>query len=166
MADEYREAKADAKAEKARAKSLRPWWKKKRFILPIVLIVIVIGVSAGSSGTSDDNDRSDVASGAKNDFSTNRENPPEADVEITSCEKTVIDTVEVGLRVTNNSSKESDYMITLTVEDASGSKIGDGFASTSNVDAGQTANIDGVATLTGEGDDFECSVEEVERFAS
>jgi len=173
MADEYREAKADVKAEKARAKSLRPWWKKKRFMIPLVLLVIGIAASAsssgGGSGTSGDgggDSGSESATGAGNDLSTNEDNPPEDDVEITSCEKTVIDTVDVALRVTNNSSKESDYTISLTVEDSGGSKIGDGFASTSNVDPGQTANIEGVATLTGEGADFTCSVEEVERFAS
>ena len=41
-------AAAEAKAAKARAKALRPWFKKKRFIAPIALLLIIgVGVSAG-----------------------------------------------------------------------------------------------------------------------
>lgn len=43
--------KADAAAEKARAKALRPWFKKKRLILPIALVVI-IGFSTANNGGS------------------------------------------------------------------------------------------------------------------
>lgn len=57
-------------------------------------------------------------------------------------------------------------MITLSVEDGAGNKVGDGFASTSNVDPGQVATTKGVATLDAEAAKFTCSVEEVERFAS
>lgn len=47
----YKEAKAAAKAEKARAKALRPWFKKKRFIgLGIIALIVVISI-ASNSGT-------------------------------------------------------------------------------------------------------------------
>lgn len=49
MADTYRDAKAEAKAEKARAKAMRPWWKKKRIIIPLALVVI-IGIAMASGG--------------------------------------------------------------------------------------------------------------------
>jgi len=49
MSDAAREAKADAKAAKAKAKALRPWFKKKRFLLPIILVVI-IGFSVATNG--------------------------------------------------------------------------------------------------------------------
>ena len=170
MTDEYRNAKADAKAEKARAKAMRPWFKKKRFMIPLVIVVLGIAASAAGSGggNSSDNDASsnDTASNGVSDFSTNGDHPPADDVTITACRKTVIDTVEVDMDVTNHSSKESDYTITLTMEDSSGNKVGDGFASTSNVDAGQTSKVQGVATLSEPDADFSCSVEEVERFAS
>jgi hypothetical protein len=47
-----REAKAQAKAEKAYRKAQRPWYKKKRFIVPLVLVAvfIVIGIAGGSGG--------------------------------------------------------------------------------------------------------------------
>ena len=49
-------AAAEAKAAKAKAKALRPWFKKKRFIVPIVLVVL-IGLSrlGGSSDPGSDN---------------------------------------------------------------------------------------------------------------
>ncbi len=56
-----RDAKARAKGEKAYAKASRPWYKKKRFILPLgLLLVIVIGAAlgggdeVGNPGTDDD----------------------------------------------------------------------------------------------------------------
>ena len=42
-------AKADAKAATARAKALRPWFKKKRFIVPIA-IVLIAGISTAANG--------------------------------------------------------------------------------------------------------------------
>ena len=50
-----KQVKADEKAEKARAKAMRPWLKNKRFILPLGLVALVILVSivnGGESGSS------------------------------------------------------------------------------------------------------------------
>ena len=50
-----KQAKADAKAEKAREKAMRPWFKKKRFIIPLGIVAIVILatiVNGGGSGSS------------------------------------------------------------------------------------------------------------------
>ena len=44
-------AKADAKAATARAKSLRPWFQKKRFIVPIALVMLA-GISTAANGGS------------------------------------------------------------------------------------------------------------------
>lgn len=53
--DERRLAKANVAAEKARLKSMRPWYKKKRFIIPLAFVaLIVVGSLAGGGG--DDND--------------------------------------------------------------------------------------------------------------
>lgn len=45
-----KQARAAAKAAKAHSKALRPWYKKKRFILSgvIVLLIIIIAASSGS----------------------------------------------------------------------------------------------------------------------
>lgn len=47
--------KAAAKAAKAYAKATRPWYKKKRFILPIALVLLIVIISAASSGDETDN---------------------------------------------------------------------------------------------------------------
>jgi hypothetical protein len=56
-------AKAEASAAKARAKSLRPWFKKKRFIVPIGLVVLIGLGQAVSGGSSPENSSSDTSSG-------------------------------------------------------------------------------------------------------
>jgi hypothetical protein len=44
-----RDAKADAKAAKAYSKAMRPWYKKKRWILSLGLILLIGVASVGSS---------------------------------------------------------------------------------------------------------------------
>jgi Domain of unknown function (DUF4352) len=48
-----RDAKARAKADKAYAKAQRPWFKKKRFILPLVFFVLIILIASLSGGGDD-----------------------------------------------------------------------------------------------------------------
>ncbi|MEO8694214.1 MAG: DUF4352 domain-containing protein [Acidimicrobiales bacterium] len=48
----HKEVNAAAKAEKARAKALRPWFKKKRFWVLGVAAVLIIAAIAGSAGGS------------------------------------------------------------------------------------------------------------------
>ena len=46
--------KATAKAAKAYSKASRPWFKKKRFIIPIALVVIIVISQVATAGGSDD----------------------------------------------------------------------------------------------------------------
>lgn len=49
--DPHKEANAQAKAAKAYSKAQRPFYKKKRFIIPVALLVLIgIGGVAGGSG--------------------------------------------------------------------------------------------------------------------
>lgn len=45
-----REARAQASAEKAYRKAQRPWYKKKRFIIPLALVVLIVVISVANSG--------------------------------------------------------------------------------------------------------------------
>jgi hypothetical protein len=45
-----KQMKADAAADKARAKAERPIWKKKRVIIPVVLLLIIVVAALGSDG--------------------------------------------------------------------------------------------------------------------
>lgn len=69
-----KDAKARAKGEKAYAKASRPWYKKKRFIIPGVFLVIIIAVSAAGTG-GDDDTGDDVATEQNDDGG--QENVPE-----------------------------------------------------------------------------------------
>jgi hypothetical protein len=70
---EAKNAKADAQAAKAKAKALRPWYQKKRFIVPIAL-VLLIGISqAMNGGSGTDNSANDTTSdeGSTSEEATN-----------------------------------------------------------------------------------------------
>lgn len=43
-----REARAQASAEKAYRKAQRPWYKKKRFIVPLAIILLIVIISAAN----------------------------------------------------------------------------------------------------------------------
>jgi hypothetical protein len=49
---QFTNPKAAAKAAKAYAKASRPWYKKKRFIVPIAAVALVVAISATSGGDS------------------------------------------------------------------------------------------------------------------
>lgn len=55
-----RSAKAEAAAAKARAKAVRPWFKKKRVIIPAAIVLIVIASRVGGG----DSEPSPAASGS------------------------------------------------------------------------------------------------------
>lgn len=169
-APDAKTAKAQAAAAKATAKALRPWWKKKRFIIPLAFVALMVVAAAAGGGSSDDEGGTNGASNASNgsdgvesNFSTNTDNPPAADVQFETCAQGQI-VADVKLRITNHSSKRSDYTISFNLEDASGVVVGDGFASASNVEPGQTAIEDALATANAPF--TKCVLKEVERFAS
>jgi hypothetical protein len=51
---DYKSMKAEAKAAKAAAKAVRPWYKKKRFIIPIGFFLLIAGATSTGGGSSDD----------------------------------------------------------------------------------------------------------------
>jgi hypothetical protein len=63
VAEGRRDAKAEAKAAKAYAKAQRPWWKKKRFIVPLGLVLLAVIASAGATGGGGGNDGGTSAGG-------------------------------------------------------------------------------------------------------
>ena len=70
-------AKADAKAAAAKAKALRPWFQKKRFILPIALMVVIgISVATNSGG----NNSANVSTVDTSTESTETEAPQEESI--------------------------------------------------------------------------------------
>jgi len=77
---DHREAKAQAKAAKAYAKATRPWFKKKRFMVPALVVLLIVVISATSGGGGDDADTTttsvtDTAGGNKDDAAASDEQP-------------------------------------------------------------------------------------------
>lgn len=60
-----KDAKANAKAAKAHAKAMRPWYKKKRFILGGILAIIVIAGIASGGGSDDKTTTSSTDKGSE-----------------------------------------------------------------------------------------------------
>jgi hypothetical protein len=66
--DIKRDAKAQAAAEKAYRKASRPWFKKKRFILPLILVAIILisSLANGGKGSNEGTDSPAAAPAAGN----------------------------------------------------------------------------------------------------
>ena len=52
--NDHRTAKAEAKSAKAHAKAMRPWYKKKRYIVPLGLMAVAANLFAASTTDTDD----------------------------------------------------------------------------------------------------------------
>ncbi|MBA4606962.1 hypothetical protein H1W00_00545 [Aeromicrobium sp. Marseille-Q0843] len=70
--------KAAAKAAKAYAKATRPWFKKKRFIIPIAFVALAIAGSALSGGETEPTDEKPVAAAAETTTAAKTEKKPAA----------------------------------------------------------------------------------------
>jgi hypothetical protein len=71
--------RASAKAQKAYAKAQRPWYKKKRFIIPLVILAIIVIASAAGAG-GDKGSQKNEASDTPTAASTNsQKETPKAD---------------------------------------------------------------------------------------
>jgi len=124
MSDEAKQAKAEAKAAKAKAKSLRPFYKKKRFILLAVIAVIaIIAIASGGGSNSSDSSGSSSNSGASSDTIGKGLGSSDASGDIVDIECGAPDAIGMTypkVTVKNNSSKPSDYLITVVAESADG----------------------------------------------
>lgn len=76
---ETKEAKAQAKAAKAHAKALRPWYKKKRFMVPLVAIALIAMISVASGGSTDGGTEDAVASSGNSDAAADKKEEAAAD---------------------------------------------------------------------------------------
>lgn len=172
---DHRSAKASAKAAKAHSKAMRPWYKKKRFILSGIILVVIIAAVAGSGGGDDTDTATATDGGSENDDSSdvdsmsgNSENPPQNDVEVSACGVEEFSGPEATLNVTNNSSGRSNYIIEVSFESEDGAQqYGTGTAILNNLEPGQSKTETASAfEEVPEGASFTCRLVEVDRFAS
>lgn len=164
-----KEAKAEAKAAAARAKALRPWYKKKRFILGGGLALLVLIAALGSGSASDDDEAAPSSESDRPEtVSGNSENPPPDDVELESCGTSSFGSMEANLVVTNNSSGRSSYFINVSFESEDGSTQFDtGFAAVDNLEPGQSTTVEATSLSIDDAPAaFTCRITEVDRFSS
>lgn len=168
-------AKAEAKAAKARAKALRPFYKKKRYWALAGIAAIAIAAAAGAGG----GDSSDTASTAQGESSTAQgEGSSEvsqglgskdatADIEELDCgSPDALGIVYPSVTVRNNSSKPSNYSITIVMESSDRSvKYDETYVFISNLLPGQTQTEEGLFTSELP-DGAICRISEVQRTAA
>lgn len=97
MSDDHKQAKSEAAAAKARAKAQRPWYRKKRFLLPLGLLVVVAllvtTMDQDSSDTELVDDTSDSSAQAEEDAGDGEDEDAEVPE---SAEGDDIDTATIG----------------------------------------------------------------------
>jgi len=96
--------RADAKAEKAYAKASRPWYKKKRFIIPLALIALAIAGSALGSETSPpsaDSSSSQSSDAGSTEPSAEPEPIEETEPELTAAQENAVGKAEDYLDLTS-----------------------------------------------------------------
>ena len=116
------------------------------------VVAFAIGAAAGSGSKSADKTAATTTPSATTGQTAGATTPPAAPVDRgptgdVALAKFTVDTiggVTVPVTVTNHSSKTSNYIIEFEIDDAAGTKIGDGIASTNNLAPGQKAQIDGI----------------------
>ena len=81
--NEAKEAKADAKAAKAKAKAMQPWYKKKRVIIPALLVLLIALIAIGTGSDSNDSTTANNSAGTSEEFRfSDRPDKQDVDVEV------------------------------------------------------------------------------------
>ncbi len=122
-----------------------------------VLLALVVGHAIDSGGTAPP----DKPASASAQVQTG----PAADVTIDKFTVGAFGDVTVPVTVVNHSSKTSNYMVELEIDDAAGTKIGDGIAGTDNLAPDHKAVLSGIA-LSVNGTPATVKVVKVTRYAS
>lgn len=166
MSDERAAARADAAAAKARAKAMRPWYRKKRFMIPLVLVVL-IGIAAIAGGGGGDDDKgTNVNTGGVASGSKNETNPPQDDVTISKCEvDPLLKLPKASGTIVNHSSKPSNYIVHLEFNQGA-TRVAEGYEAANEVAAGQTVNWDATGDKQVTSGAVTCKTISVERYAS
>ena len=115
---------------KATVKSMRPWWKKKRFwslgAIGLFIVSTVAGSAAKNSGKVAPPAQLALTSGLIDD------------ARVVSCEVDSITWAKSRIRVTNNSSKASDYYLTVHMTAPNGDLWDTAYATIDGLAPGQT----------------------------
>jgi hypothetical protein len=89
-----------------------------------------------------------------------------ADIQITSCTVDEIGLAHAALTITNHSSKKSNYTVQVDFIDSSGTRIGQGFAATNDLDPAAVAKTEAGDMAQVKDAKITCKVSQVNRYAS
>jgi hypothetical protein len=136
------------------------------FVGLIVVIVIIALVALGRSTTT--KVKAVRTYGGIQSNSLNGTHPPQADInaDATKCAVDALGDAGAKGTLTNHSSKQSNYLITVRFTDASGTQFGNGNAAVQNVLPGSTATWDATGVDKPSSASWKCTVAQVERLAS
>ena len=123
----------------------------------LFVAALLVAATACSTTTSTNSNGIDPGLGA---------NDASGDVKLGSCGKPSFGIMTCQLTITNHSDGTSDYYIEGVVENAAGDNIGDGNATASHVEAGQTAKTKFTGILNGKADGATVRITTVQRTAS
>ena len=159
--EDHKLAKAKAAAAKAEAKALRPWYKKKRFIFPIIFVLLVIIVTASNSGKNDNGSTTGSSETTESETTTEAEALGIGDVATDEGLTFVVNSVECGIASVGDeylsTTAQGQYCaVDLTVENI-GDEPGSFFSSEQKAfdTDGREFTEDSTATLYGsEGNDI------------
>ena len=175
--EEARNAKAEAKAAKAKAKAIRPWYQKKRWwVIGGLVILIAAGSASGGGGSTDDqpsNNGTDntptTAAPASTTVGTGFGSQDATDdlVALDCGERDELGWIWPSVTVKNNSSKSSDYWVTVVAESSDGStRYDDTMIFITALGPGQTMTEDGLPFMDDIPAGAKCRVSEFQRTAS
>jgi hypothetical protein len=167
MSQDARAAKAEAQAAKAKAKAMRPWYLKKRWWLAGAVIILVVAAVASAGGGGSSTDTSASTGGDSGISSGLGSQDASADVQSLDCgAPDAIGVTYPKVTVKNNSSKASDYMITVVAESADGgTKYDETSVFITALQPGQSMTEEGMFTNELPSGAI-CKVTEVQRTAS
>lgn len=135
-------------------------------------IVLVLGVSASffalaaSGETSGTSESGTDETEQSTESDAGKANAPEDDVEIVGCSSNEYGWPEAQVKITNNSSKASNYIVEVAFESEDGStQIDTSMVAVNNLQPGQAAT-DEASSLNEVSGAFVCKVTDVTRYAS
>jgi Protein of unknown function (DUF2510) len=132
----------------------------------LVLLIVVVAIAAGSGSSSKPSSSS--KNGTSKGFTAGGSTDPTHEVKITSCRKDpTLGLLDVKGTAINDTSKRSDFYITLTITTKDGkTQLGSTNAIAQNVEPGQTARWDAPSTVENPPAGAVCKVSTVSRTAS
>lgn len=139
----------------------RPWYERKRFVIPMAAVAIIGGLAiAGADG---DSDAAGTVEGATS-LPAKTDHPAVRDVRLVDCRPDAAEHWTPHVAVTNHSSKASAYVVGFDVEGRSGHKVGEAAVVVERVSPGRTVEQVGTSSVTG--DDLFCRATSVIRVAA